>query len=241
MTTPAHARRAWFVIIAALGVVAHLAAPARAEPTYVSRGADGLALSGYDPVAYFTEGKAEKGRLDLWTSWEGAVWRFSKPEHREAFMHDPERYAPQFGGYSAFELATRGELQPGHPSYWRIVSGRLFVNRDRASHYLWQQTSSEFDPGRRPKLARCPRHVLPGRALAMLPSRLARCIMPAALSAITAAMMLTASVGATQLLDWRREWPRTDFSKHLIDLAEVKSGGPPKDGISAIDRPRFRG
>jgi YHS domain-containing protein len=59
----------------------------------------GVALDGYDVVAYFTDGKPTKGDSDFSTEWKGAEWRFANAAHLEAFKTDPEKYAPQYGGY----------------------------------------------------------------------------------------------------------------------------------------------
>ena len=59
----------------------------------------GLAIKGYDPVAYFTLGKPVKGNSEFEYKWEGAKWRFSSSEHQNLFAAEPEKYAPQYGGY----------------------------------------------------------------------------------------------------------------------------------------------
>ena len=64
-----------------------------------------LALNGYDAVAYVTEGKPVKGLSHVATTWSGAIWRFASAEHRDLFIKDPGRYAPQFGGYCAWASA----------------------------------------------------------------------------------------------------------------------------------------
>lgn len=65
----------------------------------VNAGSDGIAIKGYDPVAYFTEGKPVKGNLQFTHEWKGAKWMFSSQEHLDLFAADPEKYAPQYGGY----------------------------------------------------------------------------------------------------------------------------------------------
>ena len=59
----------------------------------------GVAIKGYDPVAYFTEGKPVKGKSEFEHKWKGAKWRFSSSEHLELFKNMPDKYAPQYGGY----------------------------------------------------------------------------------------------------------------------------------------------
>ena len=61
--------------------------------------AEGIAIKGYDPVAYFTEGKPVQGKKEFSHQWNNATWLFGKKTHREVFKSDPARYAPQYGGY----------------------------------------------------------------------------------------------------------------------------------------------
>src|SRR5712692_11066912 len=83
----------------------------------------GLAISGFDPVAYFTEGKAMVGRSEFETISGGSTWRFINEGNREAFLAHPEVYTPVFGGYDLTGVA-RGIAAPGHPEVWLIVGGR---------------------------------------------------------------------------------------------------------------------
>jgi hypothetical protein len=97
-----------------------------AEPLLVVNPATGLAISGFDPVAYFTDGRAGQGRPELEFSADGAVWRFRNPGNRAAFMAHPEIYRPQFGGYDVVAIA-RGRALAGHPLSWAIVAERLYL------------------------------------------------------------------------------------------------------------------
>ena len=90
----------------------------------------GLALKGYDPVAYFTIGEPTKGKEDLSYEWSGAEWRFATEEHREMFTVDPAKYAPQFGGSCAVASATGHSIVTGSPKQWRIENGHLYLNKD---------------------------------------------------------------------------------------------------------------
>jgi YHS domain-containing protein len=65
----------------------------------VNAGPDGIAIKGYDPVAYFTMGKPVKGSDQFTYEWKGAKWQFSSREHLDLFSADPDKYAPQYGGY----------------------------------------------------------------------------------------------------------------------------------------------
>jgi hypothetical protein len=86
----------------------------------------GLAISGFDPVAYFTEGAATLGKGDFEYRYAGAVWRFRNQGNRAAFMADPQVYLPRFGGYDPVSLA-RGVAVPGHPKLWFVSAGRLYL------------------------------------------------------------------------------------------------------------------
>ncbi|WP_160122268.1 YHS domain-containing (seleno)protein [Rhodovarius lipocyclicus] len=98
----------------------------------------GLAIQGYDPVAYFTEGRARRGRYDIRTQWNGATWRFANAEHRRMFLADPERYAPAFGGFCAYAV-SEGYTATVDPTAFRIVEGRLFLNYSHAVQARWEE------------------------------------------------------------------------------------------------------
>ncbi len=91
-----------------------------------SASGESLAIRGYDPVAYFTLQRATPGDARFEYSWDEHVYRFSSAAHREAFIKDPVRYAPQFTNYCAVAL-SRGERQPVNPEYWLISDGKLYL------------------------------------------------------------------------------------------------------------------
>jgi hypothetical protein len=86
----------------------------------------GLAISGFDPVAYFTDGKPVFGRPDLELRVEGVVWRFRNTGDKAAFADHPEVYTPRFGGYDPV-AAANGNSVPGHPLFWAISGERLYL------------------------------------------------------------------------------------------------------------------
>jgi hypothetical protein len=92
----------------------------------------GLALYGFDPVAYFTDATASMGKPELEYAFAGVIWRFRNPGNRAAFIDHPDVYAPTFGGYDPMAVA-RGVPAPGHPQIWLIVAQRLFLFRDANS------------------------------------------------------------------------------------------------------------
>lgn len=96
----------------------------------------GVAMKGYDPVAYFTVGAPTKGSAEITHQWADALWRFASEEHRDLFAADPLSYAPQFGGNCAVAAAT-GHRVKASPKRWRIEEdGRLYLNKDRFAALL---------------------------------------------------------------------------------------------------------
>jgi hypothetical protein len=104
--------------------------PATATERIVVDWHTGLAIDGYDPVAFYTVGKAARGRPDFELSYGGAVWRFSNVGNRAAFAAHPDVYMPQFGGYDPVGVA-RGVVVAGNPAIWLISSERLYLLYDR--------------------------------------------------------------------------------------------------------------
>ena len=102
-----------------------------------------LAVGGYDAVAYHTQGKPAAGTDEFTHTWKGAEWRFSSKDNLEAFVKDPEKYAPQYGGYCAFAVAHKG-LSPGDPRHWRIVDGKLYLNVDASVQTKWNKDHLAF-------------------------------------------------------------------------------------------------
>ncbi len=86
----------------------------------------GVALGGYDPVAYFAAGTAQPGDPSIALRWRGLRWHFASPAHRTAFEANPKAYLPQFGGHCPVSLAE-GQPRPADPRQWAIVEGRLYI------------------------------------------------------------------------------------------------------------------
>ena len=122
------------VCVTAAGIGA-VAAAGPQPPVNVSR--DQLALRGYDAVAYSTTGQPTQGSTSFEHRWNGAVWRFSTAANRDQFAKEPERYAPEFGGYCAYAV-SRGYTADGDPDAWRIVDGRLYLNYSKRVQRLWE-------------------------------------------------------------------------------------------------------
>lgn len=101
----------------------------------------GLAIKGYDPVAYFTDGKPVEGSADFTFDWEGAKWRFASAGHRDSFAKDPARYAPQFGGYCAWAV-SQGYTADIDPEAWKIVDGKLYLNYSPKVQKKWEEDAA---------------------------------------------------------------------------------------------------
>ena len=107
--------------------------------TKINTDKHGNAAHGHDVVAYFTDGQPTPGSPSYTHTWNGATWQFASAEHRDTFAANPERYAPQFGGYCALGRAM-GVSVNGSPKRWRIEEGKLFLNKNlmaQAMHGLF--------------------------------------------------------------------------------------------------------
>lgn len=97
----------------------------------------GLALQGYDPVAYFTNGEPTKGNWKITSSFDEATYRFETEENKIAFEKNPEAYIPAYGGYCAFGAAM-GFKFDGDPTYWKIVDDVLYLNLSKDIQERWE-------------------------------------------------------------------------------------------------------
>ncbi len=103
---------------------------------------DGLALAGYDPVAYFVEGERTIGDSQFSYKWSDVVWRFANARNRERFVQDPESYAPQFGGFCSFAV-SKGVTATISPDAWHIEDGKLYVFADKDVRAEWVKNIAE--------------------------------------------------------------------------------------------------
>ncbi len=112
-------------------------------PSAVNTTDRGVAIYGYDPVAYFLEEKPVQGNADQKATWNGADWHFSSPEHKALFIEKPEKYAPQFGGYCAYGISqnTAADIDPNS---WTIVDGKLYLNLNADVQNLWRSKRDSF-------------------------------------------------------------------------------------------------
>ena len=105
-----------------------------------------VSISGYDPVAYFTDGKPVPGKTEFEYLWHKLRWRFANGEHRDLFARDPDRYAPQYDGYCAMGAAA-GEAahkDTVDPEAWAIVDGKLYLTHRHQAMDDWRQNPTEY-------------------------------------------------------------------------------------------------
>ena len=96
----------------------------------------GLAVRGFDVVAYFTQGQPTVGRAEFSTVYKDATYRFASQEHLDAFAADPAAYTPQYGGYCAFGVSVGAKFD-GDPQLWKIVDGKLYLNLNENIQKTW--------------------------------------------------------------------------------------------------------
>jgi enamine deaminase RidA (YjgF/YER057c/UK114 family) len=104
-----------------------------------------LSISGYDPVAYFTDGKAVQGKPEFEYVWRKLRWRFASGEHRDLFIKEPRRYAPQYDGYCAMGVALDGAAHKDtvDPEAWAIVDGKLYLVHTNYFLEKWREQARE--------------------------------------------------------------------------------------------------
>ena len=122
-----------------LGLTLAFAAPAqvKAEGVVNASGWTGAAIEGYDPVAYFEQGRPVEGDGDYSHEWMGATWYFASAANRDLFAADPEKYAPQYGGYCAWAVAN-GYTAEIDPQAWAVVDDKLYLNYSPDVQTQWQ-------------------------------------------------------------------------------------------------------
>ncbi|EBA15106.1 hypothetical protein RSK20926_04462 [Roseobacter sp. SK209-2-6] len=114
-----------------------LATSAMAAGVELNASSTGLAMQGYDPVAYFTDGAPTKGSYKITSVFNDATYRFASEEHKAAFEKNPEAYLPAYGGYCAFGTAM-GFKFDGDPNHWKIVDNTLYLNLSEDIQQRWE-------------------------------------------------------------------------------------------------------
>ncbi|HLL95924.1 MAG TPA: YHS domain-containing (seleno)protein [Spirosoma sp.] len=104
---------------------------------------NGKAINGYDPVTYFTESKPVEGDPKIAYNYLGADWYFASEKNRDAFKADPEKYAPQYGGYCAFGT-SRGYKAPTQADAWTITDDKLYLNYNTKVRTEWNKDQAGY-------------------------------------------------------------------------------------------------
>lgn len=133
-------KRLFPLILMAMWVLS-CARTASVSPVNVN--SEGVAIKGYDPVAYFTEKKPVKGVPEFEFVRHGARWRFADSSHREMFSHDPEKYAPRYGGYCAYAV-SQGKTADIDPDAWTIFERKLYLNLNKDVRKLWEKDMQKY-------------------------------------------------------------------------------------------------
>lgn len=106
---------------------------AQTTRSVINVNAQGVAIEGYDPVAYHMLGRAVQGNPAISYRWMEATWQFANTDHRDRFVADPGRYAPEFGGYCSWAV-SRGTIASIDPNAWHIENGQLYLNLNPRIH-----------------------------------------------------------------------------------------------------------
>jgi YHS domain-containing protein len=117
------------VLLLSLAAAAHAAGENNVDSS-------GLALKGYDPVAYFSEKKPVQGKPEFSATHQGATYRFASAANRDTFAAAPAKYAPQYGGYCAYGVAS-GYKAPIEPDAWTVVDDKLYLNYNQSVRSRW--------------------------------------------------------------------------------------------------------
>lgn len=139
-----HAARAALVAVALAMSAATAAIAFDAKSTApINIDKAGVALRGYDPVAYFTAGKPTAGSAAFQTKWDGATYNFATAESKAEFDKDPAKYAPQYGGFCAW-AAANGYKADADPKAWHVVGGKLYVNYNASVSKSWNANTAKY-------------------------------------------------------------------------------------------------
>jgi|CXWL01.1.fsa_nt_gi YHS domain-containing protein len=128
--------RRGFLPVAFLAMALVTSASAQNGATALNIAPGGLAMKGYDPVAYLADSKAVAGTTDFTATHAGATYRFSSAEHRATFLAQPRKYLPEYGGYCAMGVAVGKKLDTD-PTLWQVVDGKLYLHVNKDAQGMW--------------------------------------------------------------------------------------------------------
>lgn len=122
----------WFVVSAGLAI---------GQTSYFN--SNGVAINGYDPVAYFTDNAAVEGSKEFTYSWEGTEWHFKNQANLNSFKANPAKYAPQYGGYCAYGVSDN-HLSPTRPEAFTVLDNKLYLNYNPKVMEMWRKDTKGF-------------------------------------------------------------------------------------------------
>lgn len=134
-------RRTFLTLAAAVPVAFSLRPALAATPPVFAT--DGVAINGYDPVAYFTDGEPISGDPSFVSDWGGVKLRFVSAENKALFDADPETYTPKYGGYCAYAV-SQGYTASTDPDAWTVLEGRLYLNYSKSVRRTWLQDTQGY-------------------------------------------------------------------------------------------------
>ena len=120
-------RKLFFLLLLSTLLVNRASSQANTRKIQFNVDKSGLAIEGYDPVAYFISNKAIEGKTNISFVHEGITYRFSSEENRSLFKSNPANYEPQYGGWCAYAMGSKGEKVSVDPETFKIVAGKLYL------------------------------------------------------------------------------------------------------------------
>ncbi len=130
-------------VVVATNLVPTADGDAAQSPVNTLGSKEGVAIKGYDPVAYFTEGAPRMGKPEFTAEHNGAKWQFASAANKALFEANPEKYQPVYGGYCAYGV-SQGALVKIEPDAWSIRNGKLYLNFDKSVQTKWAQNPDEY-------------------------------------------------------------------------------------------------
>lgn len=108
----------------------------------INKDRQGVALKGYDPTAYFQQSKPVKGSAEFTYEWSGALWHFESAQSRDLFKANPDKYAPQYGGYCSWAVSNNYTADVD-PDAWKIIDGKLYLNYSKSVQRKWEPEAAK--------------------------------------------------------------------------------------------------
>ncbi|MCW8879130.1 MAG: YHS domain-containing protein [Kangiellaceae bacterium] len=123
------------LIIVSLGLLLTACTSLGNAPIYQD---EGVAIEGFDTVAYFEQDKAVKGNRNFSYSYKGSIWNFSSEENRTKFINNPDKFAPEYGGYCAYAM-SKGLVVSSDPEAYTLHDGKLYLNYSFSVRNTWRK------------------------------------------------------------------------------------------------------